>query len=280
MPKSRSRLAAKRSSRRSAGPSGVQSIETGVRVLGALAELGPAPMLKTIAARSGMPPAKAHRYLVSFARTGLVDRDPFSRRYRLGPMAREIGFAALHGLDVVRIAAPMMAGVRDELDETVGLVVWGSHGPTFVWLEEVASRPVAVTIREGAVMPMIASATGRVFGAWMPRALVGPLVERELAESLRAGTATKVASAAEAEALFEEARRRGIGRTLGEVHPGIYGLSAPIFDHRGTLAAALSAIGPAGGFDAAWNGRVAERLRAAAGRISHALGFVADRDPR
>ena len=273
-PGGKPRLAAKRAPLRPSDPSGVQSIETGVRVLEALAELGPAPMLKTIAERAGMPPAKAHRYLVSFARTGLVDRDPLSSRYRLGPMARQIGFAALHGLDVVRIAAPMMGQIRDDLDETVGLVVWGSHGPTFVWLEEVTSRSVAVTIREGTVMPMLSSATGSVFGAWMPRSTIAPLIERELAQSVREPAVHHATSSEEAEALFEETRRRGIGRSLGEVHPGIYGLCAPILDHRGTLSAALSTIGPAGGFDASWNGEIARGLRAAAARISRELGFV------
>ncbi len=257
---------AKRKARGANGDSGgVQSIETGVRVLEALAELGPAPMLKTLAARAGMPPAKAHRYLASFERTGLVDREPDSGRYRLGPTARRIGFAALHGLDVVRVAAPMMAAIRDELDETVGLAVWSGHGPTFVWLEEVASRPVAVTIREGTIMPMLSSATGRVFGAWMPASMVRPLIERERAAS---------GSTDDGAAPFAETRRRGVGRTLGEVHPGIHGLSAPIFDHRGALVAALSTIGPAGGFDASYGGQVARRLRAAADRISRALGFV------
>src|SRR5690606_23044127 len=87
---------------------GTQSVETGIRLLSSLAELsllGPPPMLKILAAAAGMPPAKAHRYLVSFIRTSLVERDPVSGRYRLGAMARHIGLTAIRSLDAVRLGS-------------------------------------------------------------------------------------------------------------------------------------------------------------------------------
>jgi len=54
---------------------GIQSIEVGTRLLRALAAHGRAMMLRDVARHAGMPPAKAHRYLVSFMRMGLVEQD-------------------------------------------------------------------------------------------------------------------------------------------------------------------------------------------------------------
>jgi DNA-binding IclR family transcriptional regulator len=61
---------------------GVQSIEVGVPLLQALAEHGAPMMLRDLALRTGMPAAKAHRYLVSFVRTGLVVQDSPIRTLR------------------------------------------------------------------------------------------------------------------------------------------------------------------------------------------------------
>ena len=61
---------------------GVQAVETGMRLIESLIELGPIPMLKTIAEHAGMPPPKAHRYLTSYCRSGLVERNPSTGGYQ------------------------------------------------------------------------------------------------------------------------------------------------------------------------------------------------------
>ena len=53
---------------------GIQSIEVGGQLLRALVRSGEPMMLRDLAAAAGMPPAKAHPYLVSFARLGLVEQ--------------------------------------------------------------------------------------------------------------------------------------------------------------------------------------------------------------
>ncbi|HSW19570.1 MAG TPA: helix-turn-helix domain-containing protein, partial [Ramlibacter sp.] len=65
--------------------SGVQAVDTAVKVLTALLEMGAPMSLKAVAAGADMPPPKAHRYLVSFCRGGLAARDPINGGYRLGP---------------------------------------------------------------------------------------------------------------------------------------------------------------------------------------------------
>src|ERR1700755_988176 len=83
---------------------GIETIEPGMRFLAVLADLHHPQMLKTIAAATGMPPSKAHRYLVSFIRAGFVDRDPETGRYRLGPASVQLGLSALANVDAVYLA--------------------------------------------------------------------------------------------------------------------------------------------------------------------------------
>lgn len=70
---------------------GIQSIEVGARLLRALAANGRSMMLRDVARNAGMPAAKAHRYLVSFMRMGLVEQDANTGRYDLGEFSLELG---------------------------------------------------------------------------------------------------------------------------------------------------------------------------------------------
>ena len=159
---------------------GVNSLETGLRVARALSESAQPQALKDLAALSGMSPAKAHRYLVSLIRAGMAEQDSECGRYRLGPLALELGLGALRGLDVLRLGGEAVAQLRAEIDETVMLSVWGNKGPVVVRWEE-SSRPVATNVRAGWVMPLANSATGRLFAAYLPESVSAALVEDELA---------------------------------------------------------------------------------------------------
>lgn len=116
--------------------SGIQSIEVGFRLLDVLTREPRAMMLRDLAQRAGMSPAKAHRYLVSFLRLGVVSQDPLSGRYELGGFALQLGLARLARVDGVKLARIALAELRDRLDLTVGIAVWGNQGPTMVhWME-------------------------------------------------------------------------------------------------------------------------------------------------
>jgi hypothetical protein len=49
--------------------------------------------------------------------------------------------------------------------------------------------------------------------------------------------------------------------------------SAPVFDHSGSIALAITAIGPSHIFDANWDGPIAEELLKCAANVSMRLGF-------
>jgi DNA-binding IclR family transcriptional regulator len=231
----------------------------------------PPPMLKTLAATAGMPAAKAHRYLVSLVRSGLVERDPVAGRYQLGPMARQMGLRAIQSLDVVRLGNLRLPGICADLGFSVALAIWTGGGPTIIAVEE-ARRPITIGTRVGEMMPILASATGQVFGAWLSPATTASLVEADLAAGR--GTAVGATTRAEVENLLETVRATGVGSTVGGLNRTVNALSAPVFDHRGTLVAALSSLGPADEFDADRRGPLAARLKSAAAAVSGELGFV------
>jgi len=87
---------------------GINSIVVGLKLVKELVALGrPAP-LREVAQAADMHPAKAHRYLVSFVRSGLVKQTPDDSLYDLGPYALELSLACLSRLDAVRLGSTVL----------------------------------------------------------------------------------------------------------------------------------------------------------------------------
>ncbi|MGW1458507.1 helix-turn-helix domain-containing protein [Streptomyces albidoflavus] len=108
--------------------------------------------LTQIATASGTQPSKAHRYLVSLARAGLVVRSPGSGRYDLGPAMRRLGVESLRRMDEVALVGEHLPGLRDRTTHAVNLSRWGDHGPVVVrW--EYGAHALPITVRSGATMP-------------------------------------------------------------------------------------------------------------------------------
>ena len=72
--------------------------------------------------------------------------------------------------------------------------------------------------------------------------------------------------------LLADVRKRGMARVQGEPIPGINAICAPVFEHSGAIKLGITAIGPAGNFDAGWQGEIARRLLACAQDVSRRLG--------
>ena len=255
---------------------GIQSVEVGGRLLHALAHHGRPMALKDLAADAGMPAAKAHPYLVSFGHIGLVEQERDSGRYALGPLALQMGLISLQQADPVRLAALLLPELAARTAQTVALVVWGSRGPTIV-LREASPSAVHVDMRHGTVFSIVGTASGRLFAAFLPVDTVRPLYDAERRAAGAAARGDPNARAWPAWTQFhrelDEVRRHGLGRAEGAVVAGVSAMSAPVFDHRGAMALAITAIGPSAAFDTRWQGPAANALRDAARSVSERLGY-------
>ena len=250
---------------------GIQSIEVGFRLLDVLAAASRPMMLRDIAKGAGMPSAKAHRYMVSFLRIGMVEQDRASGRYDLGGHALDIGLACLGRLDVVRIAGPILESLCEEIQETVALAVWGNRGATIVRIVD-AGGPITITLRAGTVLPLYKSATGRAFAAFYRSPFLRAMLDDELREVAAANRIAITAVRRQLEKTLADIRRHGISRATGSLTPGINGFSAPVHDYTGAMVAAVTSLGTAGEFNVAWDSPVAKAMLAAAGTLSTRLG--------
>ncbi|MES2772012.1 MAG: IclR family transcriptional regulator [Pseudomonadota bacterium] len=252
---------------------GIQSIEVGSSLLRVLAQDNRPMMLRDLAKNAGMPAAKAHRYLVSFVRTGLVKQDAGTGRYDLGDFALELGLASLSRLDAVRLASPVLEELCEHIGETVALAVWGTHGATCVrWVE--TGEPVSVILRTGVVLPLTTAATGRAFAAFYRSRYLKELLSKELSLAAAVSKSDIAQVTRDFEAVLAETREHGIARACGSWTPGINGFSAPVFDHTGMMVAAITVLGTTGHFDIGWDSALAQTTKQAALTLSKRLGHA------
>ena len=242
---------------------GVQSVEIAGRLLKTLAQLGGPQTLKDFSAVAGLSPAKANRYLVSLIREGLIEQSAIDGRYDFGGAAREIGRAAINRLDIMRIGAPLLVDLRNVLQQTVFLGVWGNEGPTVLyWLD--VPRPVSVIIRPGSILPLLTSALGLVCAAYLPPDLTKRRIAKEIAEHKRSGLDFAVKSEAEAARKLADVRARGFSLVRGDLIRGIDAMAVPVLDFKKDLVAVLAAVGPSKSIDVSSNGKSIRELKLAA----------------
>ena len=255
---------------------GIQSVEVGFALLDVLAQ-APAPlMLRDLAAAAHMSAAKAHRYLVSFQRLGLVLQDSSSTRYELGPATLRLGLATLSRLDAVKMARERLPAVIEATGHTMALAVWGNRGPTLVhWQETPLAMPVS--LRLGDVMPLLSSATGRCFAAFVSHGgaadKTAPMIEDELALARKVGRRDLPSTPTQLKAMLKETRQQGLGRVVNVLLPGIAGLCAPVFDADGHLVLGVVVLGSSATLDTSWDGPIAQHLRHFAAQLSTDLGW-------
>ena len=192
--------------------------------------------------------------------------------------ARNVGAGSSNvaSLNAVHLARPCLEDLNRETDKTVGLGVWGNFGPTLIWWIE-ASRPVDVRLRCGMVLPLLGSATGKVFAAFSPAEVTGPYLEAEIAAAQRSESSPFTSRAA-VEAHLAEVRRTRLGAIdnaiLADINErGVNGFSAPVFDASGDIVLALTMMGDAATFGA--DDPAVQRLSDAARSLSARLGFKA-----
>ncbi|HRP67649.1 MAG TPA: IclR family transcriptional regulator [Thauera sp.] len=251
------------------GKHGVQSLEVGMSILRAMVSGKRSMMLKDIAQAADMPPSKAHRYLVSLIRSGLVEQDRLTSRYDLGPFALNLGLVALDRVDRIRLGLAAISELRDLTNETVALAVWSERGPVVVRWER-PRRPITVNVLTGTHLSLLGSAAGRVFAAWLPEQQTDALLRQEI-ESGK--LATPVASLEEARRLLADVRAQGLAViSSGYFARGVEAAAGPVFNFKNEISMSIAVVGVEGTLDLDPEGPTLSTLKRACVQLSIRLG--------
>ena len=75
-----------------------------------------------------MAPAKAHPVPGQLRQAGLIEQEPGTGHYGLGPLALQLGLISLQQYDPVRLATPLIEELAQLTGHTMAIAVWGNRG--------------------------------------------------------------------------------------------------------------------------------------------------------
>jgi DNA-binding IclR family transcriptional regulator len=254
---------------------GVQSIEVGIRVLHALADAAAPLKLKDVAKAAHVAPAQAHAYLMSFRRQNFVEQDNVTGLYRLGHFALQLGIARMRSFDPVRAGSDAILDLANETRLTAALTVWGSFGPTVIYIHEGADQ-IHINTRAGTVYSLTGTATGLVFAAYLPADLIKAAIRAQMSEPK---TTQRVGARVEFQAIvpqLERIRELGYGTIDTPPIPGIDAIAAPVFDDVDQIRMVITLIGHSGSIDVRPRSKDVQFVLQSAQRLNWQMGHFGD----
>lgn len=211
----------------------------------------------------GYEKSQVSRALTALAGSGLVDRDPDTRAYRLG--WRLFALAARSGRPrLLGFAPPVLARLVADIGETAHLsVLQGTEVLTL--LSEAPATAITASGWSGRTVPASCTSAGRAL-----------LFDHDLQdlETLFAGTELPRFGPRAPDSVVELRRRIGAARANGyalvdeEFELGLVGAAAPVRDFSGRIIAAVNVSGP--------KFRLGERLRSTGEALQRAAAGLSD----
>jgi len=218
---------------------GISVLRNGIAVLRAFAVDEPLLGVSEIAAKVGLHKSTVSRILATLESEGLVDRDPSTRRFRLGLGVIAMAGPLLADLDVRRVAYPVLHDLSRLTGETSALMVW--DGGEAVCVEQVpSSHQVKHTTPLGTRYNTAASSSVQVFLAQLEPFAVRSLLMKGAIDlpGLTEGTLDAYL------VRLGDVADRGYATNYGETSLEEVGVAAPVFDHRGDAVAAVLLSAP------------------------------------
>jgi DNA-binding IclR family transcriptional regulator len=232
-----------RTSANSESRKGVKSVETAARILQTLAKLISYAPLKDIAAGTKIDSSRTYTYLVSLVRSGLVEQNQDTGMYRLGPEVRNLGLAALKSQDIHETISNAAVELRDKIGDTVYVAMWSIAGPVVVNWER-GNRSLPVNINVGSIMPLLGTAMGQVFLAYMPKKDTRKEVKKELERLRLHKSHLRLRTEKDVQDLTQMIMSDGLARFTGALIPDLSAIAAPVLARDGKIVAVIGVIGP------------------------------------
>jgi IclR family transcriptional regulator, KDG regulon repressor len=174
--------------------------------------------------------------LTTLERHGLIQRDPLTRRVRLGLALVELAAAVSTDLDVREAARPQLARLRRHSGETAILHLV-SGGEIRIAERAEADTQLKVVAPLGTRLPRFAGSVGKVLLAALDPAEAEAIIR---GSELPAFTPRSIVDPGAYLDQVAQTRRRGYARENEEYLVGVSAVSAPVINHEGRTVGTIS----------------------------------------
>lgn len=218
----------------------VRAVIRTARVLKAFSDTRAEFGVNELARHLGLSPATVYRVLTTLVQEGLIEQDPATGRYGLGPEALFLGLACLNRKHLGTGCLPIMRQLANTTGESVNL--GALRGKSVVYIQQVESpQPLRFSRDIGTHIPLHCTALGKLLLGFLPEAR-----QRELVAGIDLVRYTPV-TITDPDALLQHlrsVREQGYAITNEEYLSDLRGIAFPVRDYSGEVIAGLSIMGP------------------------------------
>lgn len=196
--------------------------------------------LSDIAKTLELAPASAHNLLRRLTDAGYLERFGIERRYRVGHRTVQLCVRVLDGIDVVRVARPLIEELATRIREDVYLALPRPDGIAYTSKVD-GSEGLRLDVALGMPRPLHCTAVGKLYLAMQSALWLTRYFETTTLERFTPATITQPALLRQA---IEEIRKRGYALSNEETNVGVCSASVPIFDAHSRFEAAITVAVP------------------------------------
>jgi DNA-binding IclR family transcriptional regulator len=249
----------------------VPSIERALSVLECIGQSKRGFSISEMGRRLKIPKSSAHLILTTLERRGFLQKNTETGRYHFGLQLVSLSRSAIENLDLREEAKPLLRSLMEESGLTVHMAVLERDEAVII---EKVEAPGLVRLASwiGRRLDVNCTGVGKALIAFLPDDKLDFLLKTK--DFARHNNRTIVSS----NALRKEltlVRQLGYALDNEEDEPGLCCLGAPVFDHNGKAAAAISVAGTASQIRSERVAVLARQVMRTARGISTRLGHAA-----
>jgi DNA-binding IclR family transcriptional regulator len=247
----------------------VGTLARGLDVLELFANSAPELSQKEISDALGLPMPTVHRLTALLTERGWLDRDPATRRLRLGLEMARLVPPLMAGLRLPELARPHLLRLASDMGETVNVAIL--EGPDIVYLlSESGNRLLTSNVTVGTRLPAHCTALGKCLLAQLPEDVARTALGAEPYERRTERTQTTWKQLAPDLAAIREA---GVSISDQEYEVGLVSIAVPVRWFSGPGTGAINVSLPADRATPEFRDELTRGLLAAAREIDRQMGI-------
>jgi DNA-binding IclR family transcriptional regulator len=150
-------------------------------------------------------------------------------QYALGDQAWRLGLNCIQHTDALQLVQHRIYELQNKIGCGIQISKWSPKGPLVVQSIE-SNHPISIVTKVGSIMPLVNSAAGRVFAAYLPEPIIKPLIFAEWEKAAINHYQIKPSHWDEFIQLKETTLEQGMAIAQGDLLTGINAIGLPIFN--------------------------------------------------
>ncbi|MCQ6280115.1 IclR family transcriptional regulator [Bacillus sp. EB600] len=248
----------------------VQSVDRALTIIKIVSSRKEGIGVTELANKLGLNKSSIFRILETLTAHGFVEQNKETKKYKLGYQVLELSTKLLESIDIRKEAIPFLRELEEISNEVIHLVTYFQKEAVYIEKLE-GHETLRMHSQVGRRAPMHCTSAGKVILANLPKNEAIEIIQQTGLPRHTDKTITTEKELLENLVMIKE---QGYGIEREENETGITCIAAPIFNHRGEIAGAISISGTALRMNDDKIAAIKDKLIEVGTRVSQRLGYA------